>query len=71
MKTATQEYRGYEIVRVAKRRATNVGDTYVVLTKRGENWSSHSSLHDAKGEIDRLLTAGARTDISHYGFTFF
>jgi hypothetical protein len=70
MKSKTQKYRGYEIVKIANRRATNVGDTYIVLTKRGENWSSHSSLDDGKAEIDRLLTGGQRTDLSEYGFTF-
>ena len=70
MSKVRNQHRGYEIVKLARRRATNVGDTYIVLTKRGENWSSHSSLHDAKAEIDRLLTGGERTNLSEYGFTF-
>jgi len=70
MSKVRNQHRGYEIIKLARRRATNVGDTYIVLTKRGENWSSHSSLNDAKSEIDRLLTGGQRTDLSEYGFTF-
>lgn len=70
MSKVTNQHRGFKIVKLARRRATNVGDTYIVLTQRGETWSSHSSLHDAKAEIDRLLIGGDHTDLSEYGFTF-
>jgi hypothetical protein len=70
MSKVTHNHRGYEISKLTRRRIGAFGDTYVVLTKRGEKWSTHSSLREAKAEIDRLLTAGERTNLSEYGFTF-
>ena len=60
MKSQPERYRGFDIVKL-------FGETFVVLTWRGEKLSSHSSLPEAKAEIDRLLLGPNRTDASGYG----
>ena len=67
MTKATHDYRGFQIVKLPRRRIGAFGDTYVVLTKLGKKWSAHSSLREAKAEIDRLLVGGNVTDASQYG----
>jgi len=64
MKSNTQKYRGYEIFKIANKRATNVGDAYVVFDKTGSRVESHGSLRDAKAQIDRLIDP---VDASLYG----
>jgi hypothetical protein len=64
MNKNTQEYRGYEIVKLPRRRVGAFGDTYVVLNKSGRKVAAHSSLRDAKAQVDRILEP---TDASKCG----
>ena len=67
MKDATQRYRGFDITKLPRSMSQIDGLPYVVMTWRGEKWSKHSCLRDAKAEIDRLLKGSDVTDASEYG----
>jgi hypothetical protein len=67
MKSQPQRYRGFDIAKMPRRRIGAFGDTYIVLTWRGEKLSAHSSLREAKAEVDRLLVGSNRTDASGHG----
>lgn len=67
MKNEPQRYRGFDIAKLSRRRIGAFGDTYIVLTWRGEKLSAHSSMREAKAEIDRILKGNDVTDASEYG----
>jgi hypothetical protein len=67
MKNDPHRYRGFDVCKLRRRRIGAFGDTYIVLTWRGEKLSAHSSMRDAKAEIDRILKGNDVADASQYG----